>query len=257
MHALVIALSVLAQLGPDKVIELGDKKEGMAAVTDGKGHFLVYNAKEPLAGPTLYGDGKTFNVVPTIGGGASGTESFGLNFWDPRVFRARNSYASFNMKDEGRQFDVSCADITTKLTKVAKDEAAKMIGSAALRGSKWTRQPALLYRDETGTYYLVDRLRTGDDSDRRDWRVFVGPRGKMKLAALKDVVDDEQGQIFATKDGSLRLVGGTGETKWVKGKTELKLTTVDLDSFRNARMVYVDLGPYSGEKLGTPCDDLM
>ncbi len=257
MHALVIALSVLAQIGPDKVIDLGDTREGMAAVTDGKGHFLVYNAKEPLAGPTLYGDGKTFNVVPTIGGGASGTESFGLNFWDPRVFRAQSSYASFNMKDEGRQFDVSCADITTKLTKVAKDEAAKMIGSAALRGSKWTRRPSLLFRDETGTYYLVDRLRTDDDNDRRDWRVFVGPRGKMKLAPLKDVVDDDQGQIFATKDGSLRLVSGTGETKWVKGKTELKLTTVDLETSRNARMVYVDLGPYSGEKLGTPCDDLM
>lgn len=257
MHALVLALTVLAQTGPDKVVDLGDKKDGMGAVTDGKGHFLIYNAKEPLSGPTLYGDGKTFHIVPTIGGGASGTESFGLTFWDPRVFRAQNSYASFDMKDEGRQFTVTCADITTKLTKVAKEEVTKMIGGAALRGSKWTRRPALLFRDDTGNYYLVDRLRTDDDNDRRDWRVFVGPRGKMKLAALKDVVDDDQGQIFATKDGSLRLVSSTGETKWVKGKTELKLTTVDLETFRNARMVYVDLGPYSGEKLGTPCDDLM
>ncbi len=257
MHALALALAVLAQTGPDKVVDLGDKKDAMAAVTDGKGHYVIYNAKEPLAGPTLYGDGKTFHLMRVIGGGASGTESFGLSFWDPRVYRAENSYASFNMKDEGRQFDVSCADITTKLTKVPKDEVAKMISSAALRGSKWTRRPALLFRDDTGTYYLVDRLRTDDDSDRRDWRVFVGPRGKMKLAALKDVVDDDQGQIFATKDGSLRLVSGTGDTKWVKGKTELKLTTVDLDTFRNARMVYVDLGPYSGEKLGTPCDDFM
>jgi hypothetical protein len=86
--------------------------------------------------------------------------------------------------------------------------------------------------------------------------VFVGPRGKMKLAALKDVVDDSQGQIFATKDGSLRLVSGS-ESKWVKGKTEIRLTPVELDNYRNARMVYVDLGPYAGEKLGTPCDDAM
>jgi len=257
MHVLILVLTVLAQTGPDKVVDLGDKKDVMAAVTDGKGHFIIYNAKEPLSGPTMYGDGKTFHVVPTIGGGASGTESFGLTFWDPRVYKPQNSYASFDMKDESRQFAVTCAEMTTKLTKVAKDEAAKMIGSATLRGSKWTRRPALLFRDDTGNYYLVDRLRTDDDSDRRDWRVFVGPRGKMKLAALKDVVDDDQGQIFATRDGSLRLVNSTGEMKWVKGKTELKLTTVDLDTFRNARMVYVDLGPYSGEKLGTPCDDLM
>lgn len=257
MHAIVIALAVLAQIGPDKKVDLTDKKDSMGAVTDGKGHYVIYNAKEPLAGPTLYGDGKVFHVMRTIGGGASGTESFSLSFWDPRVYRAENSYASFNMKDEGRAFDVNCADITTKLTKVPKDELAKLLGSAEFRGSKWTRRPASLFRDDTGTYYLVDRLRTEDDADRRDWRVFVGPRGKMKLAALKDVVDDDQGQIFATKDGSLRLVTGTGEKKWVKGKAEVKLTEVDLDTFRNARMVYVELGPYMGEKLGTPCDDLM
>lgn len=257
MHAIVIALAVLAQTGPDKKVDLGDKKDSMGAVTDGKGHYVIYNAKEPLGGPTLYGDGKVFHLMRTIGGGASGTESFSLSYWDPRVYRAENSYASFNMKDDGRAFDINCGDITTKLTKVPKDELAKMLASAELRGSKWTRRPSSLFRDDTGTYYLVDRLRTDDDADRRDWRVFIGPRGKMKLAALKDVVDDDQGQIFATKDGSLRLVTGTGEKKWVKGKTELKLTEVDLDTFRNARMVYVELGPYAGEKLGTPCDDLM
>ena len=37
------------------------------------------------------------------------------------------------------------------------------------------------------------------------------------------MVDDAQGQIFATKDGSLRLVTGA-ESKWIKGKVELKLT---------------------------------
>lgn len=256
MHALALSLALLAQTGPDKKIDLADKKDQLAAVTDGKGHYIVYNGKEPLSGPTFYGDGKTFYLVRTIGGGASGTESFGLSFWDPRVYRAENSYASFNMKDESRAFEMNCADITTKLTKVPKEELAKLL-AADFRGSRWTRRPSHLFRDDTGTYYLVDRLRTDDEMDRRDWRVFIGPRGKMKLAALKDVVDDEQGQIFATKDGSLRLVTGTGEKKWVKGKTEVKLTEVELDSFRNARMVYVELGPYMGEKLGTPCDDLM
>jgi hypothetical protein len=154
-------------------------------------------------------------------------------------------------------FEVACGDTAAKLSKVARDEAAKLIDTAAFRGSRWTRLPSLLFRDDTGTYYLIDRLRTDDDNDRRDWRVFVGPRGKMKLAALKDVVDDDQGQIFATRDGSLRLVAGSTDIKWVKGKAETKLTQVDLGTFRNVRMVYVDLGPYVGEKLGTPCDDFL
>lgn len=257
MHALSLALCVLAQTGPDKVVDLGDKKASMALLTDGKGHYLLYNSKEPLSGPLMYGDGKTFNLVKTIGGGASGTESFSLSLWDPRVSRKSSNYADFEMKDEGKVFQVTCSDAPTTLTKVSKDETDKLLAAAQFRGSKWTRRPTLLFRDDTGVYYFVDRLRVDDDADRRDWRVFVGPRGKMKLASLKDVVDDDQGQIFATKDGSLRLVAGGGETKWVKGKTELKLTAVDLDTFRNARMVYVELGPYIGEKLGTPCDDFM
>ncbi|MCU0696365.1 MAG: hypothetical protein MUC96_07545 [Myxococcaceae bacterium] len=248
---------VLSQTGPDKVVDVSAKKADFGVLTDGKGHYVVYNAKEPLSGPTFYGDGKTFNLLRVIGGGASGTESWDMSLWDPRVVGLKQSYASMSMKDEGKTFELTCGETTGKLTRLGKDEATKLVDAAAFRGSKWTRQPTLLYRDDTGSYYLIDRLRTDDDNDRRDWRVFVGPRGKMKLAALKDVVDDDQGQIFATKDGSLRLVTKTGETKWIKGKAETVLTEVDLGSFRNARMVYVDLGPYVGQKLGTPCDDLL
>lgn len=257
MLALTAALLVLAQTGPDKVVDISAKKADLAVISDGKGHFIVYNAKEPLSGPTFYGDGKTFHLIRVIGGGASGTESWDMSLWDPRVVRSRSSYASVSMKDEGKVFEVACGDTAAKLSKVARDEAAKLIDTAAFRGSRWTRLPSLLFRDDTGTYYLIDRLRTDDDNDRRDWRVFVGPRGKMKLAALKDVVDDDQGQIFATRDGSLRLVAGSTDIKWVKGKAETKLTQVDLGTFRNVRMVYVDLGPYVGEKLGTPCDDFL
>lgn len=256
MLALTLSLAaVLSQIGPDKVVDIKDKKADLGAVSDGKGHYIVYNAKEPLSGPTFYGDGATFNLMRTIGGGASGTESFGLTYWDPRVFRSTNSYASFDMKDEGRDFSTTCADKVTPMKKVSKEELAKIL-EGKFFGSRWTRRADRLFRDDTGTYYLVDRLRSDDENDRRDWRVFVGPRGKMKLAALKDVVDDAQGQIFATKDGSLRLVTGS-ESKWIKGKAELRLTEVDLDVFRNARMVYVELGPYIGERLGTPCDDLL
>ncbi len=257
MHALALTLVVLSQVGPDKKVDLSQVKADLAAVSDGKGHIVVYNGKEPLRGPTLYGDGKAFFLVRTIGGGSSGTESFSVSFWDPRVYRPDNSYASFSMEDEGKKFSVSCAGQTTALTRLPKDEVAKLLETATFSGSRWTRLPDRLLRDDSGVYYLVDRLRTEDSSDRRDWRVFVGPRGKMKLMALKDIVDDDEGQIFATKDGSLKLISGTGEVKWVKGKGETKLTEVSLDTLRNARMVYVDLGPYSGERLGTPCDDLL
>jgi hypothetical protein len=119
--------------------------------------------------------------------------------------------------------------------------------------------PERLLRDDTGTYYLVDRLRTKDPTDRRDFRVFVGPRGNMKQMPLKDIVDDSEGLILATKNGNLRLIAGSGrqENKWVKGEKSTALIEIDLDRFDTARLIYTDLGPYTGQRLGTPCDDLM
>jgi hypothetical protein len=77
---------------------------------------------------------------------------------------------------------------------------------------------------------------------------------------LKDVVDDAQGMILSTKTGNLRLItstDGKSEGKWIVGKVTTVLTEVPLDNYNTARMVYMDLGPYSGQRLGTPCDDFM
>lgn len=81
----------------------------------------------------------------------------------------------------------------------------------------------------------------------------------MKQLPLKDIVDDSEGTIFATKDGTLRLIsnagGGKPVIKWVVGKKETLLTEVPVED--NVRMIYLDLGPYSGLPLGTPCDGFL
>ncbi|MCA3011189.1 MAG: hypothetical protein INH41_02190 [Myxococcaceae bacterium] len=256
MLALATLLLTLSQTGPDLVVDVSKEMADLAVLTDGKGHYLAYNAKAPTSGPTFYGDGKTFHFLHVVSISVDGVDSWSMSFWDPRVQRQYQENASFSMADEGRVYEVACGVGKNMLTRLAAPEAAKLLEAATFRGSLWTRRPEHLFRDDTGVYYLVDRLRT-DSPERRDWRVFIGPRGKMKLASLKDVVDDDQGQIFATKDGSLRLVTSGDESKWLKGKVTTPLTRVDLSSPRNARMLYVDLGPYTGEKLGTPCDDLL
>jgi hypothetical protein len=256
MLAFMTLLLTLAQTGPDLVVDVSKAKADLAVLTDGKGHYVVYNANALTSGPTFYGDGKTFHFLHVVSVSVDGADAWSMSFWDPRVQRQYQESASFSMSDEGRTFEVACGVGKTTFTRLTGPEAAKLIEGADFRGSLWTRRPEHLFRDDTGVYYLVDRLRT-DSAERRDWRVFIGPRGKMKLAALKDVVDDDQGQIFATKDGSLRLVTSGDDSRWLKGKAATPLTRVDLSSLRNARVLYVDLGPYTGEKLGTPCDDLL
>ena len=71
---------------------------------------------------------------------------------------------------------------------------------------------------------------------------------------MTNVVSDSEGDIFSTKTGSLRLILNKNESTWIEGKKQRKLVLVPVED--NARMIYTELGVYTGERLGTPCDDL-
>ena len=138
-----------------------------------------------------------------------------------------------------------------------------MVAGATFYQPRWTRQAYALARDNTGTYYFVDRGR--EEQFSKHFRVFVGPRGKLREVPLTNVVSDSEGDVFATKTGSLRLVLNKGESTWLQetkapGLKETQRTKetrlVHLPVEDNVRLIYSDLGVYLGERLGTPCDDL-
>lgn len=262
MHVLTLLLAAsAAQAGDPARVDLGASKDTLVVLTDGQKHFVAFDKAQGYSGPLFYGDGKVFNQVPVRGGGASGAESFSVNFWEPRLPPIEYSAPEFRMADTGGKYTVSCGKKETALKPLPADEAKKLVEGAKFSARLWTRMPEALVRDEKGTYYFVDRLRTEEASDRRDFRLFIGPRGKLKPQPLKDIVDDSEGMIFSTRAGDLRLVLAHGdkptERKWISGKTEVKLVDVPLDNLRNVRMVYMDLGVYEGARLGTPCDDMM
>ncbi len=235
-------------------------KDKLQFLTDGKSHYVAFLPSKPYDSATsFYGDGKTFAQIPVFAGGRNGEETWSMSFWDPRVQHSGNSPASVEMRDAGKRHLVTCAKKESELKVVAEDERKKLLDAATFTERTWTRLPEKLLRDDTGTYYLVDRFRSKEAGDRRDFRVFVGKKGAMKQLPLKDIVDDSQGLILATKNGDLRLVtrGDKLEGTWIKGKERVALVEVDLNNYDNARMVYIDLGPYAGQRLGTPCDDFM
>ena len=256
MQALVLVSIFLTQ-APTPV-DVSAIKTKLKALSDGHGHYVVYNSENPLGEMLFSGDAKKLYQSRVIGGGKSGDESWDVSFWDPRVpFSAGRP--SITMHDEGKTYELTCGKRTTKLSPLAEAELKKLLDTAALLPAPWTRRPDKLMRDDSGTYFLVDRLRTEDYNDRRDFRVFMGPRGKMKQLPLKDIVDDSEGTIFATKDGTLRLISSAGSPKqilkWVVGTKETPLIEVPVED--NVRMIYLDLGPYSGLTLGTPCDGFL
>lgn len=265
LPALLVA-SVLSQPRPEPV-DVSAFQAQLKVLTDGKGHYVVYDSRAPYS-TMFYGDEKTLVQLRVPGGGRSGTESWNASLWDPRIPHVDGNFAAVDMKDSGRLYQVTCGKRVTPLTEVGAQPAEKLLATAAFVKPSWDRMPERLLRDDKGSYYLVDRLRTEDRLDRRDFRLFVGPRGKMKQLPLKDIVDDSEGMIFSTKNGELRLVFGSvgrstddkpvkEEFRWIEGKKVAQLTDVPLDVPMNARLVYLDLGPYVGQRLGTPCDDLM
>lgn len=253
MHALVLVSLFLSQ-APEPV-DVSSVKAKLKAWTDGHGRYIVLNPEDPMGETLFSGDGKKLYKNRVFGGGRNGDESWDVMFWEPRA-GFTHGRPTMAMKDEGREYELSCGKKSIKVTLLAPDEQKKLIDGATFLPPLWTRRPDKLMRDEAGNYFFVDRLRTDDDSDRRDFRVFKGPRGKMKQLPLRDIVDDSQGTIFATKDGTLRLISNkTGDApvlKWVVGKAETPLTEVPLED--NVKMIYLDLGPYSGQPLGTLCD---
>ena len=93
-----------------------------------------------------------------------------------------------------------------------------------------------------------------EPEDSKAFRLFAGPKGNLKPLKMTNVVSDSEGEIFSTRTGSLRLVLNKDDYAWVNGKEHLKLVPVPIED--NHVLIYTDLGVYTGQRLGTPCDDL-
>ena len=230
-------------------VDIGAVKKDLVVLSDGKRHYI---AVVPFGDPyehLYYGDGKGFYAQRVSGGGRSGDEAWDRIFWEPRV----NEPWKGGMGFRNGKYTVQCGDRATEFKPVEADEQAKILGAASFYKSLWNHRAYALARDNKGNYYFVDRLREPEDN--KTFRLFAGARGNLKLLKMTNVVSDSQGDIFTTKKGELRLVLDRKKPSWFAGKTETELISLPLED--NRIMIYTDLGVYTGQRLGTPCDDLL
>jgi hypothetical protein len=255
---LLTSAAVLAAGGAKKItdvpedagapLELGPQKEKLLVLSDGKQHFVAIVPFGETMDHLYYGDGKTFWAQRVIGGSSSGTESFDRVFWEPRV-NARWK-ASVNLKEA--KYSVQCDDRATELRLLPDAERTALLAEARFFAPRWKHRAYALARDNQGKYYYVDKIRQPEES--RSFRLYVGNKGSLKLQKMINVVSDSEGDIFATKSGSLRLILDKHETTWVAGKKKTPLISLPVED--NVILIYTDLGAYTGQRLGTPCDDL-
>jgi hypothetical protein len=253
LAAIVFAAPVVAQAAGDEA-DVSAYKDHLKVLTDGKGHFaalLPFTISDSDdTGYFFYsGDGgKTFFAQRRTSGGKDGNKQFNFMFWDPRSTGSSLYYTD-------KKYTLSCDKRSTAMTALSKEDAQKLLAGAKFMNVKWKRRAYTLARDNNGVYYYVDQAREPEGN--KDFHVFKGPKGAVKQQEMVNVVSDGEGNIFVTKNGKLRLVLDKHETSWIQGAGKpTPLTPLDLDMYVNSILVYTELGAYTGDTLGTPCDDL-
>jgi hypothetical protein len=236
-------------------LDLSAVKEKLVVFTDGKKHFIVTIPPEHRLPHFYYGDGKTFWAQRGSGWQSAGGQSRVNRFWEPRIAndgRMSDDGLKGSVEFDEGKYAVVCGSRKTELTRLPDAERTAMLGSARFFGPRWTHKAYGLARDTAGKYFYVDKVREPEES--RSFRLFVGVKGNLKLQKMTNVVSDSEGDVFATPSGSLRLVLDKHETSWIEGKKTTPLVSLPIPE--NIVLIYSDLGVYSGERLGTPCDDL-
>jgi hypothetical protein len=238
------------QPGPAKsAVDVSGVKNKLVILHDGKGHYVAVIPFGDTYEHLYYGDGKQFHAQLVSGGSRSGTSEWERVFWEPRVDAAWKGSIGFR---DGK-YTVQCGSRATEFKALSADDQSAMLRTATFAKPLWTHEAYALARDNKGNYYFVDRLREPEGN--KAFRLFVGPRGSLKPMKMTNVVSDSQGDIFSTKKGELRLVLDRAHPVWAAGKAETPLVRLPLDE--NRVLIYTDLGVYAGERLGTPCDDLL
>lgn len=255
---LVCAGLAFAGAADEKTTLEPSRRENTVVCTDGKSHYVAIAPHDTMSHEIFYGDGKKFFQVPL----PPRMTLSGKHFLDPRVVSKTGNpnfrgidvrlYSEVDFDTEKKTCSVRCGDRVTKLNIVEADKSRNLMKAAAFEPSPVQYRPYALVRDEMGVYYYVDKGTT--TANQGSYRLFKGPKGDLKRQQMTNIVSDSEGDIFATKNGSLRLILDRGESTWVEEAKRTKLTIVPVD--QNMPLIYNDLGVYTGQPLGTPCDHL-
>ena len=253
--ARAFALSALASLPAQRAravppAPVAVARDYLVLLSDGKNHYVAVLPFSREEHRLFYsGDGKTFHDVHVS---TSGSEEgkFDYVFDDPRYYLHFTQMSSLEW-NQG-VYQVTCGTRTVPLAAVPRADAKPLVDRAAFLPSPRERAAYALVRDQSGSYYYVDHGR--EPRTEKSFRLFAGPKGNLKQLKMTNVVSDSEGDIFATRTGSLRLVLDKKESLWVDRGKPTKLTLLPIDD--NLALIYNDLGVYAGARLGTLCDDL-
>jgi len=245
-----VAVAKTESGGADEPVEVpAEVQKKLVLITDGKGHYVAVAGYDHSEDGFFAGDGKSFWLQRTIGGGAEGDIKFNLVFWDPRIPAAYQR--AIDLQDG--KYSLQCGDKKVPYQVVPKGQADGMLKKAKFFKPRWKRAALALARDDAGNYFVVDGAREDNDETRKP-RLFTGPRGALREVPLRDTVSDAKGMILISESGRLRVPPQGEEAEWTDGKGgALKLTRLEIGP-REGKLIYKELGIYKDDPLRTACD---
>ena len=182
-------------------------------------------------------------------------------FFEPRYPNPRHnsSFRGYDLRvysyvgiDDDDLCTLHCGTREIELKPLTGEEKRAFLGSVTFKPLPNPRQAYALARDKRGLYYYVDRGATAETE--KDFRLYMGPQGRLRLLKMRDIVSDSEGEIFASQRGRLKLFLGKNDAEWQSRRGTRKLVRVDVQE--NLPLIYNRLGVYLGKPLHTPCDDL-
>lgn len=244
-----VAAVAPAPITADEPMDRALLPKKMKVATDGKGLVVAYEDGWGSDWPLFSGDGRTLTAVRVGGRGSDGT-GFSMVFWDPRA-KARWQ-AAFG-RTESKGLTLQCNDQEVAMKDLPDAEAHALLAKATFLKPRWKRIPHALGRDDNGNYYLVDGFRDGEG--RADLRLYVGRKAAMQRLKVDEALQERDEDLLLTPTGRLKVEYGMGAMGWVEGGVETRLKWLPVED--NARLIYLELSPYKGQPLFTPCDGRM
>ena len=250
-----------APSAPAERADIAPVRGDLVVYTDGKGHLIALVEPDPEREVPddlvlFYGDGKTFHSVPLYSSNDNGL-AFEVGFKDARI----PSLPGGSIKRELGKVTLSCWGTDVELQKLPAAEAQAMVGGAAFMKNR-TRWAPLALSAEGDRYVYVDSGQIPENY--KKYRVWRGPKGKMREVPLTDSSYDERANefTFKTKDGVLKARRAeevkteyTLALAWDgqdKKKDELK----PLPRSENWKLIFNELGVYDA-RSPTPCDPVL
>ena len=250
---LALASPAIAEPKAEKV-DIKPFRDELLVFQDGEGGTYVLKPRSDTDKARIwYGVPKAKELYEQQSEGHSRNgKAWSEQVWAPRIPGIRPGY--FELKDD--QYSKSCGgESTMALTQLTGDKAKAILDKSTFFTPFMVRVAHRLVRDDSGTYYYVDRFQKKYGGS--GYRVFVGKKGAMKQLPLKDMAVDSAGEVFSTKTGDLRLVvtnenNNKPSAQWIKGNRRTELVWLDIDA--NSPLIYSELGIWTF--MGTMCDKM-